>query len=114
MSTKMRYEAIHDKLSLLELNAELDQVWADLQRDDSRVSTMARNAGIDLNEVRAHKRGDVISVQYGGAGLDPKTVEILIDILVNVGTAIFMRLVEKVIVPRIQEKMGRDVLKPRE
>ena len=112
-TVELRYQG--DKISDQELNQELDRIWSQLQDPNSSLSKQALEAGIkptELETLRAKTRSEIITVDRDQAPLGPIAAAIIIKIVIPVAGAVATTLWNKVIVPRIWQEKGGDVLKP--
>ena len=110
MAIEMKYKA--KNVTVEELCEELDRIWPDFLREDSRASRKALEAGLsaeDMKKLRTFsKREDAINVKYESAALDPATIIVIIQ----VAGQLIKILLEKVIIPRLEEDKSADVLTP--
>lgn len=110
MTDERQYQGISPE----ELQQELGQLWQELQRDDSAISEEARDAGIDLSEVRRFERPeDALEVKPGGAHLDPLLGAVIVAVAPTVAKTashIIISLWDKVLLPWIQHRRGAGTL----
>jgi hypothetical protein len=65
------------KLSLADVDGELDEFWRDLRHEDSSVHANAMKVGIDLNGLPA-VRSEALEASASASGFDPATTAIIV------------------------------------
>lgn len=94
-----------------QVTAALDALWSEL-REPGMLRRDAAAAGVDgaaLAELVAHPRAEVFTVTKGGEGLDPITTAILVKVVIPLAGAVAVDLWKKVLLPRIERKLGREL-----
>lgn len=103
MNESLHYKA--KQLSVEELDALLDDFWAQMQNPDSAVSQKAKEEGLDIEQLRQMKREEVLQVKKTGDTLDPLVTPIVIAFL-PVVAKIAKDLWTYVLLPRIKAEKG--------
>jgi hypothetical protein len=110
MENEIRYRP--KKIDQRQLDSELDKLWQQLLEDPDWASE-ARDADIDLTELSAHSRKDLLTVSAEGDGLDPATTALVVA-FAPVAAKVARDLWDKILLPRILRNKGRDALVPKE
>jgi hypothetical protein len=109
MENEIRYS--YKKIGQRQLEAELDKLWQQLWKDPELASE-AREAGIDLTNLSAYSRKDLLTVSIHGDGLDPVTTALIVA-FAPVAAKVAKDLWDKIFLPRILRDKGRDALVPK-
>ena len=103
----MQFAIKTKKLSLADLNGELDQFWRDLHREDSVVYAEAVKAGIDLNGLPPI-RSEALKASPSASGFDPATMAIIVafaPVAAKVASDLWTLLIS-----RLKRKYGEGVI----
>jgi len=106
---KLTYDACVG-LSLEKLNGELDAIWDSFKEDVDQLKDFTTEEKCLIAGLIKCPRNEVITIKKNGYGLDPDTIQILI-IFGQVGKKILSDLWEKVFLPRIEQRYGKNALK---
>lgn len=101
---------LNAQFSVDDLGAKLDELWAELQRENSTVRKDADGLGIDLTLIDGVRRDDAILLRREGAGLDPATTAVIVA-FAPVAAKIAKDLWDHVLLPRILRAWGADAAK---
>jgi hypothetical protein len=93
-----------------ELDRVTDELWASLQRADSALAKEAVSEGISLSNLAGISRTQAITFSHSSAGFGPETTAIVVA-LAPVAAGIVRDLWEKIILPRLRQRLGHDALK---
>lgn len=118
MSEELRYQWVD--IPAETYSKDLDDFWAELQKQDSALSKEAKELGIDTAPLQNVNRQDAISVTREGEGFDPATITIIVA-LAPVATAAIKALTpiiqdvwKHILLPRIVQRRGDQALTPKE
>lgn len=95
------------KLSLSDLDGELDQFWRELRQEDSSVHAEAVKAGIDLKGLPP-TRGEAMKAAPSASGFDPATTAIIVafaPVAAKVASDLWILLIA-----RLKRKFGEGVI----
>jgi hypothetical protein len=118
MNTELRYSSTG--VSIHELNAELDQIWSELQTHGSLLQRQAgdvlRKQGFNLTEslefIKKTNRTDALTLRREAAGIGPAETAIIVSfapLAAKIATALW-----DLMIARIKKKQGEDSLAKKE
>lgn len=101
----LEYSVCAQNLSVLEIQRFAQEVWDDVQRNNSHVRSEAENAGIPVKELSS-TLADIVQIKSIGArvGIDP--FSLLVGATVAGGAKVAKDIWAKIILPRLVARYG--------